>query len=265
MRFMKITDKNKLKFLDMMEHPEHFTDNQLESMMDELDREPDVESEWNSFEANHTIPNHHRWLLQAVAIFIGILIVVTFCLNINQEKTPQQKPIVQTKRLTTEMLAEKEVSAKDTLPKNISTKQIKEKSLLGRKKISAETKLSAEANPKQIFSCWDMAPCFPGDSLKTFLLHNIRYPEELIQQNIHGRILTQFKIYKDGTHGQYRVVGTYLRDSSEQVCKDSVLIHQCKEESLRVLQLMPTWMPGKSFGEPKDVIFTLPIPFNIKN
>ena len=41
---------DKKKFLDMQEHPEQFSDEQLEAMMDELDRVPDVSAAWQRFE-----------------------------------------------------------------------------------------------------------------------------------------------------------------------------------------------------------------------
>ena len=46
---MQTTD-NKM-FLDMQEHPEKYSDQQMEVMMDELDREPDVEAAWQRFKS----------------------------------------------------------------------------------------------------------------------------------------------------------------------------------------------------------------------
>ena len=47
---MKPSDKSKQMFLDMQEHPENYSDDQLETMMDELDQVPDVDAAWQRLE-----------------------------------------------------------------------------------------------------------------------------------------------------------------------------------------------------------------------
>lgn len=78
---MQTTDKK--MFLDMQEHPEKYSDQQIEVMLDELDRVPDVESAWQKFsaeqeESTESTQNHihtsHRWL-KVAASFIGVLLV----------------------------------------------------------------------------------------------------------------------------------------------------------------------------------------------
>lgn len=67
----------------MQEHPEKYSDQQIESMMDELDRVPDVESAWQKFSAEQEestessqshIHTSRRWL-KVAASFIGVLLV----------------------------------------------------------------------------------------------------------------------------------------------------------------------------------------------
>ena len=43
------TKDNRQLYFDMMEHPEQYTDEQLESMMDELDSEPDTAQAWQEW------------------------------------------------------------------------------------------------------------------------------------------------------------------------------------------------------------------------
>lgn len=78
---MQTTDKK--MFRDMQEHPEKYSDQQIESMMDELDRVPDVESAWQKFSAEQEestessqshIHTSRRWL-KVAASFIGVLLV----------------------------------------------------------------------------------------------------------------------------------------------------------------------------------------------
>ena len=85
---MQISDKKKQMFLDMQEHPEKYSEEQIETMMDEIDHVPDVEAEWQKFERQRLgehgsdmqeqIPvkvHFSRRRLQAAAIFIGILMM----------------------------------------------------------------------------------------------------------------------------------------------------------------------------------------------
>ena len=44
---------DKQLFLDMQEHPEKYSDQELEAMMDSLDREPDAEAAWQRFHTSH--------------------------------------------------------------------------------------------------------------------------------------------------------------------------------------------------------------------
>lgn len=75
-------------FLDMQEHPEKYSEEQIEAMMNEIDQVPDVEAEWQKFERQRfgvhgsdiqgQIPvkvYSSRRRLQAAAIFIGILLM----------------------------------------------------------------------------------------------------------------------------------------------------------------------------------------------
>lgn len=70
---MHTNDKKRL-FLDMQEHPERYTDEELETMMDELDRVPDVEVAWQKINRPaHSV--RRPFLPRVAAIFIGVLLV----------------------------------------------------------------------------------------------------------------------------------------------------------------------------------------------
>ena len=51
---MQTPDKKKLMFLDMQEHPEKYSDEQMEAMMDELDQMPDAGTAWQKFESSNS-------------------------------------------------------------------------------------------------------------------------------------------------------------------------------------------------------------------
>ena len=73
---------NKKLFRDMQEHPELYTEHQLESLMEQLDKEPDVDAAWQEFESNLSLNQDAgkpmRWyssMRKIAAAVVGILLV----------------------------------------------------------------------------------------------------------------------------------------------------------------------------------------------
>jgi len=71
---MKPIDDKRL-FLDMQEHPENYSDEQLEQMMAELDKEPDTEAAWKRFEKKNkksysSLPTLHFSFDRIAAVFL---------------------------------------------------------------------------------------------------------------------------------------------------------------------------------------------------
>ena len=69
---------NLRRYFDMQEHPEKYTDEELEAMMDELDRVPDMEEAWQELCAkcpHSSFPISHASFRKVAAIFIGILLM----------------------------------------------------------------------------------------------------------------------------------------------------------------------------------------------
>lgn len=85
--------------------------------------------------------------------------------------------------------------------------------------------------------------------LSKFIAHNIRYPKDALQQGIEGRILCSFIVGKDGSISNIEVVNGLNSDLDD--------------EAIRVLGLMPKWMPGVNNGENVNVKCLLPIDFTI--
>lgn len=94
-------------------------------------------------------------------------------------------------------------------------------------------------------------PEFPGGraELLRFLTDNIKYPESAKKDNVHGKVIMQFIVEKDGTIKDIKV----LRSPSPVL----------DEEAIRVIKTMPKWMPGKNKGVTVRVRFTLPIDFKL--
>lgn len=102
-----------------------------------------------------------------------------------------------------------------------------------------------------IYTIVDQMPQYETgeQGLGKFISHNIRYPREALQKGIEGRILCSFIVAADGSVSNIEVVEGL----------DSLL----NNEAIRVLGLMPKWIPGENEGEKVHVKCLLPIDFNI--
>ena len=105
----------------------------------------------------------------------------------------------------------------------------------------------------QNLSILDTTPEFPGgyDSLITYMVRNINYPDEAKEANIEGRVFVTFVVEKDGTIAKARL----LRDIGGG----------CGQEVLRIVNAMPKWKPGIKNGKPVRVQFNLPVSFGLQD
>lgn len=95
----------------------------------------------------------------------------------------------------------------------------------------------------------DQLPQYPDgqDAMMQFLTTNIKYPEDAAKQNITGRVLVQFVVGVDGRLNQMKVVRG---------------VHPSLDaEAMRVVALMPPWIPGKHEGKIVPVVYNIPISF----
>jgi TonB family protein len=91
----------------------------------------------------------------------------------------------------------------------------------------------------------EIAPNFPGGIQKwyEFLKENVQYPS-----NAEGTVVVCFVVEKDGSLTDF----TILRSSGNSILD---------EEALRVVKLMPNWIPGKIREKPVSSYFQIPINF----
>ena len=67
---MRTSMEKKRLFLDMQEHPENYSDEQLEAMMADLDRKPDTESAWERVGKNSSLFILHSSFQRYAAAFL---------------------------------------------------------------------------------------------------------------------------------------------------------------------------------------------------
>jgi TonB family protein len=95
----------------------------------------------------------------------------------------------------------------------------------------------------------DKMPEFPGGqvALVKYLSKNIKYPTKYKKDKVNGRVFVSFVVDKTGKVGQAKVVKS--------------LNEECDKEAIRVISMMPNWIPGEKDGSKVNVQFGLPVNF----
>lgn len=92
-------------------------------------------------------------------------------------------------------------------------------------------------------------PHFPGgqDSLASFFQKNLHWPEPEI--DVQGKVVVSFIVTKNGRLTNLKAV--------------SPLYKSFDAEAIRVVRLMPAWIPAKVKGKPVNRRYLLPINFTL--
>ena len=93
---------------------------------------------------------------------------------------------------------------------------------------------------------------YPGgiQALSKFISNNMNYPLIAKEQGIQGKVLTEFVINKDGTPSEFKVLQSPDPSFSN--------------EALRLLKLMPIWIPAQLGGKPVRVRYRMPFSFRLQ-
>jgi len=98
----------------------------------------------------------------------------------------------------------------------------------------------------------DIIPKFVGGNMNliNFISNNLKYPDECKVKGIQGSTFIQFVVDKTGK------------------VKDAVLKNKINKlleaEAIRVVNILPNWIPGEKHGEKVNVRLTVPVKFGIK-
>lgn len=108
---------------------------------------------------------------------------------------------------------------------------------------------SFHVNKNEVFTIVEEPPYFPNGSevLGQFIGALIRYPEEALKNNIKGKVIIEFTIIEDGSTIDFNVI--------------KGLGFGCEQEAIRVLKLLPDWVPGYQRGKPVRTKHQIPITF----
>lgn len=104
---------------------------------------------------------------------------------------------------------------------------------------------------EQIYDIVEQYPEFPGgySALTEWIDDNLKYPVEAAMDGIEGRVIVQFIVRPTGKIVDAKVV----RGIAPSLDK----------EALRLINIMPSWIPGRQKGKAVNVRYTLPITFKL--
>jgi TonB family protein len=102
---------------------------------------------------------------------------------------------------------------------------------------------------KPIYDVIEQMPLYPGGegALLKFIGRNLKYPSIAQTTKIQGTVIVRFVVNSLGNIERTEV----LRGLSPE----------CDKEAIRVISMLPTWIPGKQKGVAVSVYLTLPIKF----
>jgi protein TonB len=86
--------------------------------------------------------------------------------------------------------------------------------------------------------------------VSAYLLEQMTYPYQAIQNKIEGIVVIQFVVDETG------------KITDTQIVKD--IGFGCGAEALKQVSKMPDWIPGRQRGVPVKVRYTLPVQFKLK-
>lgn len=116
-----------------------------------------------------------------------------------------------------------------------------------------EHKVIVEEKPQEKpFTTVEQMPTYPGGEgeMYAFIQKQLKYPVTAQESGIQGRVIVRFVVTATGEISDVKV----LRGIDPA----------CDKEAMRVVNMMPKWVPGKQNGRNVAVYFTLPIIFKLQ-
>jgi protein TonB len=119
----------------------------------------------------------------------------------------------------------------------------------------AEFKEVTQAGPaeEKPYTTVEQMPAFPGGdaALLQYLSKNLKYPAVAQENGIQGKVIVRFVVSKTGDVGNVEVL--------------KGIDPSCDKEAIRVVKMLPKFIPGKQNGNNVPVYYMLPVTFSLRN
>ena len=180
--------------------------------------------------------------------------------NILKEIPPPPPPIRNTIKFTPPVIKPDEQVNEEDEPK-MQKEVVEEKAAIGTvnfdkgtddisapvAKVIENTQITEDSDPP--FVIVEQMPQFPGGELEMikFIQANLKYPVIAQEMGVSGTVIIKFVIDRNGNITNIKVARS--------------IGSGCDEESVRVLEKMPAWSPGRQGGKTVRVSYSVPFKF----
>jgi protein TonB len=106
-----------------------------------------------------------------------------------------------------------------------------------------------EEENDEAFLAVEEMPAFPDGDVQVFFAKNLRYTQKALNNDVSGKVFISFIVNKDGSISEISIM--------------KGLGYGLDEEALRVVKMMPKWLPGKQGGRAVRVKIIQPIKFSL--
>lgn len=120
----------------------------------------------------------------------------------------------------------------------------------------AQENAAEDANQEPVFNIVETMPQFPGgrDSLVSFLIKNLTYPEADRAAGKEGKVYLSFIVEKDGSVTEVTPVGKVTEMATPSMV----------DEAMRIVNLLPPFEPGTQRGKTVRCRYVLPLVFKLQ-
>lgn len=122
--------------------------------------------------------------------------------------------------------------------------------------MSKETPFYTLDNGKLVYNKAETSPSYVGGdmAMNKFLEDNLVFPASAENMGLEGTVFVDFIVGSNGAVREATATSYTFEDVDPAF----------QTEALRVVNLMPRWVPGRQHGKPVDVKFSVPITFMIR-
>ncbi|RYE48813.1 MAG: energy transducer TonB [Sphingobacteriales bacterium] len=183
--------------------------------------------------------------VKGMAAVVGFSILLTACNN-NDESANN----------STTATGDKVADTSGTAASDATVKAPKKKS--GKITTAAMTaddpSIKIEKDKMGIYTRTEISPEYVGgqSSLQDYIVNNLQYPQDAIDNNVEGVVRVQFAVDEKGNVSNVSTLGNKLGYGLE-------------EEAIKVVSSMPKWAPGKVKGKNVKTWRTLPINYQLES
>ncbi|MBK9729628.1 MAG: TonB family protein [Saprospiraceae bacterium] len=161
------------------------------------------------------------------------------------KKNPEKKP-PELKKSEIKKVVKEEIPINEINTTNKDLDSIQQKDL---NKVNNNAQIANES--EVTFDFVDVMPQYPGGSsnLSRFISSKLVYPNTAFQNKVEGVVVVGFVIDKEGNVRNPKILKS--------------LYPSCDEEALRVIRLIPIWIPAKNNNRNVSFNFKMPIEFKL--